>query len=74
MRALRSMIGIKLSDRVRNELIREECGVKVDIVTKIEKNMLGWFGHVERMDGRKLTKQIYVADLGEHCLTKLGKL
>jgi hypothetical protein len=42
IRALRSMIGVKLSDRVRNEVIRAECGVKEDVVTKIETNMLRW--------------------------------
>jgi hypothetical protein len=26
--------------------------------------MLKWFGHVERMDERRLTKKIYEADLG----------
>jgi hypothetical protein len=52
------MIGVKLSDRVRNEVIREECGVKED-VTKIEKNMLRWL--VERMDERRWTKEIYEA-------------
>jgi hypothetical protein len=35
IRALRSMIGVKLSDRVRNEVIREECGVIEYVVTKI---------------------------------------
>jgi hypothetical protein len=25
------MIGVKLSDRVRNEVIREECGVKENV-------------------------------------------
>jgi hypothetical protein len=45
-------------------VIREECGVKEDIVTKIEKNMLRWFSHVERMDERRLTKEIHKADLG----------
>jgi hypothetical protein len=64
MPALRSMIGKKLSDRVRNEVIKEECGMKEDVVTKIEKNMLRWFGHVERMNERILTKEIYKADLG----------
>jgi hypothetical protein len=58
------MIGVKLSNRVRNEVIGEECGVKEDVVTKIEKNMLRWFGHVERMDERILTKEIYEADVG----------
>jgi hypothetical protein len=50
------MIAVKLSDRARNEVIREECGVKEDIVTKIEKNMLKWFVHVEGMDAERLTK------------------
>jgi hypothetical protein len=38
--------------------------VKEDVVTKIEKNMLRWFGHVERMDEKRLTKEIYKANLG----------
>jgi hypothetical protein len=33
-------------------------------VTKIEKNMLRLFGHVEMMDKRRLTKEIYEADMG----------
>jgi hypothetical protein len=37
LRALRSMIGVKLSDRVRNEVIRDECGVKDDVVTKMRR-------------------------------------
>jgi hypothetical protein len=44
MRALRTLIGVKLSDRVRNEVIREEFGGKEDVVTKIENNILRWFG------------------------------
>jgi hypothetical protein len=64
MPAIRSMIGVKLSDRVRNEVIREECGVKEDVVTKIEKNMMRWFGHAERMDKRRLSNEIYEADVG----------
>jgi hypothetical protein len=44
--------------------------------------MLRWFGHVERMDERRLTKEIYEADVGgnageenlsEHFMIKLGK-
>jgi hypothetical protein len=64
MRELRSMIGVKLSGRVRNVVNREECGVKEDVVTKIEKNMLKWFDHVEWMDERRFTKEIYEADFG----------
>jgi hypothetical protein len=59
MIALRNMIGVKLSDRVRNEVMREECGAKEDVGTKIQKKMLRWFGHVERMEEIRLTKGIY---------------
>jgi hypothetical protein len=34
------------------------------LLNKIEKNMLRWFGHVVRMDERRLTKGIYEADVG----------
>ncbi|KAI5640894.1 reverse transcriptase (RNA-dependent DNA polymerase) domain-containing protein [Phthorimaea operculella] len=63
MRALRSMIGVKLSDRIKNRVIRERCGIKEDVVTGIEKGMLRWFGHVERMNERRLTKQVYMASV-----------
>jgi hypothetical protein len=42
----------------------EECGVKENVVTIIEKNMMRWFGHVQRMDERRLPKEIYEVDLG----------
>ncbi|KAJ2951368.1 hypothetical protein O0L34_g13509 [Tuta absoluta] len=63
MRAFRSMIDVKLSDRIRNSVIRERCGIKEDIVTGVEKGMLRWFGHVERMNERRLTKQVYMASV-----------
>jgi hypothetical protein len=40
-------------DQIRYEVIREECGVKEDVMTKIQKNKLSWFGYVERMGERK---------------------
>jgi hypothetical protein len=52
-----------LSDKERNEVIRHECSVKEDVVIKIERNMLRWFGHVEKMDERRLTEGIYVTVL-----------
>jgi hypothetical protein len=36
-----------------------KTGLKADSITRIEKGMLRWFGHVERMDERRLTKRIY---------------
>ena len=45
MRSLRCMCGVTLNYRLRNEAIRECCGLKEDVVTKIEKSMLRWIGH-----------------------------
>jgi hypothetical protein len=63
MPALRRTIGDKLSDRVGNEVIKEEYGVKEDVVNKIKKNMLRWFGHVERMDERTFMRRMWVVML-----------
>lgn len=63
MRSLRSMCGLTLNDRIRNSVIREKCGLKEDIVTRIEKGMLRWFGHVERMSDSRMTYEIYKASV-----------
>jgi hypothetical protein len=31
---------------------------------KVSERMFSWFGHVDRMDDRRRTKEIYEADLG----------
>jgi hypothetical protein len=62
------MIGVKLSDSVMNKVIREGCGVKEDVVTKIEKNMLRWLGHVERIGERRLTKGVYETVLSSNAV------
>jgi hypothetical protein len=74
------MIGVKLSDRVKNEVIREESGLKEDVVTKTEKNMLRWFGHLARNDEKRLTTDDETVLSGNAVrgrprgiLTKLGK-
>lgn len=36
--------------------MREHCDVEGDVVIKIEKVLLRWFGHVERMNEIRLTK------------------
>ena len=48
---------------MRNEIVRERCCLKEDVVSKVEKSMLRWFGYVERMSERRLTKEIYMADV-----------
>ena len=54
---MRSTCGVTLNDILRNKVVRECCGIKEDVVTKIENSMLRWFGHVERMSESRLIRQ-----------------
>ena len=54
MKCLRSMIGVSLLDRVRNEVVRVRTGVRRELAAKVDINILKWFGHVERMDNERL--------------------
>lgn len=46
-------------DRHLNEIFddatTQRCSMKDDVVTKIEREMLEWFGHVERIQVGRLT-------------------
>ena len=56
MRCLRSIIGVTRMDRVRNTIIREELQVE-QLLLRIEKSQLRWFGHVTRMSLDRIPKQ-----------------
>ena len=63
MRALRKICGVSITDRIRNVVIRDECELETDVLGKIRKSTLRWFGHVEQMNEGRLTKQIYNANV-----------
>ena len=58
---LRRACGKTRMDRVRNEWVRDECGVKLSVSDLHDRRVMRWFGHVERMSEERLTKQIYEA-------------
>ena len=58
MKCLRSMTGVSLLDRVRNEVVRARTGVRRELATRVDMNVLRWFGHVERMDNGRLLKRV----------------
>ncbi|KAK7882210.1 hypothetical protein WMY93_028384 [Mugilogobius chulae] len=62
MKCLRSMCGVTRMDRVRNEEVRRRTGVVRELADRAERKALGWFGHVERMEGERLVKKVYEAD------------
>jgi len=49
MSVLRRICGITLKDRWKNDDIKSRLGVKVDVVEKIRRRRLSYFGHVTRM-------------------------
>ena len=53
------MCGVTIRDRIRNEEIRRRVGVLNDLSGRVEKCVLRWFSHVERMDGERMAKTIY---------------
>ncbi|CAG2062866.1 unnamed protein product [Timema podura] len=46
-------------DKVNNEWVLKECGLKGSPLGKWERSVLPLFGHVERMNVDRVTKQIY---------------
>jgi len=51
---LRRIRGRKERIRPRNEKTREELGAEETVIEKIKRRRLEWFGHVERMEGKRL--------------------
>ena len=51
---LRRIIGRSRREKVRNGQTREELGAEETVVQKIKERRLQWFGHVERMEEKRL--------------------
>ncbi|GBP46389.1 hypothetical protein EVAR_36369_1 [Eumeta japonica] len=49
-RSVRSACRVPLKDRRRDSDVRERCGLKQDVVNKVEEGMLLWIGQLERMN------------------------
>jgi len=55
MTTLRSIIGVMRMDRVRNEEVKEQCGI-MDIVRFCRKRRREWCEHVEKAEENQLIK------------------
>nr|CAH7719228.1 unnamed protein product [Callosobruchus chinensis] len=60
MKYLRGVKGVTRRDKIRNEVIRSELGVK-PVLQKIEENQLKWFGHLVRMDVTRPVTMVWQA-------------
>src|SRR5678815_3266590 len=59
MSNLRGVLSVRRIDKMKNERIRELCGVKKGVNERISESTLRWFGHVERIDDSRLVKRIF---------------
>jgi hypothetical protein len=57
MRFLRKIEGRTRMDRIRNKIIRETAGVQ-PIQEYVERSQLRWYGHVNRMDDKRIVTRV----------------
>ena len=65
MRCLRSILGVSLRDKMRNEDIRRQLDMTTTITDVVTKRRLKWFGHVIRMPACRLPNQAYCNDFNK---------
>ena len=63
MKCLRSMAAVSRLDTFRNEEVRERTGVREELASRVDMNVLRWFGHVERMENDRLLKRVMNAEV-----------
>ena len=56
---LRGVLSVRRIDKMRNERIRELCGVNKGVNERINESTLRWFGHVERMNDSRLVSRMH---------------
>ena len=52
----RSMCGVTRMESRRNEEVRRKVSVKEDMSERVDRKMLKWFGHVERMSEERFIR------------------
>jgi hypothetical protein len=60
MKCMRAMCGVSIMDGVRNGDVRGGCDSEVSIGEIFDKNVLMWYGHVERMEEERMVKRAYI--------------
>ena len=62
MKYLRSLVGVSLMDRVRNEELRRRARIERELASRTDQRVLRWFGHVERMDEYRMARRVLMAE------------
>ena len=72
---LRGLLGISIMDKVPNAWIMQLCGVTKDVEEMMDKGVLRWFGHVERIENDMIAMRVYVGEsAGIHSMARPRKI
>ena len=63
MKCLRNLVGVSRMDKVRNEEVRRRAGIERELASRADQRVLGWFGHVERMDEYRMARRVLMAEV-----------
>ena len=63
MKCLRSLVGVSLMDRVRDEEVRRRAGIERELASRADHRVLRWFGHAGRMDEYRLERRVLMTEL-----------
>ena len=64
MKCLRSLVGVSLMDRVRNEEVRRRAGIERELAaSRADQRVLRWFGHVERKDEYRIARRVLMTEV-----------
>ena len=59
MKCLRTILGVSLRNRYRNEAIRRMLNIDKTIIDIIRKKRIKWFGHIIRQPNTSYVKKVY---------------
>ena len=63
MKCLRSLVRVSPLDIFRNAEVRRGAGIEWEFASRADQRVLRWFGHVERMDGYRMTRIVLMAEV-----------
>ena len=63
IKCLRSLSGVSLLDRVRNEEVRRRAEIERELASRADQRILRWFWHVERTDEYRMARRVLMAEV-----------
>ena len=62
MKCLRSLVGVSLMDRVRNEEVRRRAEIEMELASRADQSRFHIW-HVERMDDCRIARRVLMAEV-----------